>query len=138
MRNSLKSTGFAALAFSASAGVLAFTLAPAAASANTVTGMQVTEKANSKVATKKVPIGDLDLTRDYDVRRLESRIREASAAVCSTVPSDVGNMRSEANCREQAKLAADAQVAALRKAAIERDTAGLSGRISASVLVTAK
>lgn len=133
MSRSLQSTGFAALAFSVSLGLIGLTAAPAAAQTQDV---RVTAQIDEPVLTKVIKIGDLDLADASDVRRLDFRIRSASRFVCA--PLSNGQVtRAEASCRRVAVRSTDRRVAELRQQASRLAAANLPSRFDATLAVVA-
>lgn len=82
MTNALRSSGIAALSFTLSAGLLALALTPAMASAATVTSVapvEITVTGDRSVSSRRVATADLGLTSESAMKRLDARIRGASA-----------------------------------------------------------
>lgn len=135
MNNRLKSTGFAALSFSISAGILALALVPAmATAASPATELEeLTVNADRDVRTRRVATADLDLANASDLKRLDSRIRRAIGEVCRE--PGFGRVTFESvRCGSDARRSADQQVAAL----LRSGTALAANATSADISLAAR
>jgi UrcA family protein len=132
----LRSTGLAALAFSASLTVVGLTVATPA-SAEPANEISVIAHDNVERMTTVVRTGDLDLTKGKDLYRLQSRVRSASRAVCASVGSTSLDP-DEVDCQRNAQLSAAPQIAALRNRAFSLAAAGLPTRIDTTLTVVAR
>lgn len=135
MTKSLTSAGLAALSFAVSTGVLAIALAPATASASTVSpDLQVTAQRDPDVITRRVSTADLDLTNKADLRRLDRRLIAATFAVCDDGSGKRIRLQ-DSSCFVAAKQSADLQVARLREKAEAFAAAGLPARVATTVVI---
>ncbi|WP_300975367.1 UrcA family protein [Sphingomonas sp. LHG3406-1] len=135
MSSSLKSTGLTALAFSASFGLIAIAIAPATAFAQSP-DISITAPYEEEALSKRVAIGDLDLAKPRDMKRLDARIRSASRAVCEPNGFSLIN-DDELQCRKVAVASAQPQVARLRDQALSLAAAGQPSRIDTTLAVVA-
>lgn len=138
MTKSLRSAGLAALSFAVSTGVLAFALAPAAATASTGSPeLQVTAQRDTNYVAERVSIADLNLSSKADLKTLDGRLRRASVSVCDDGTANRATLDST-RCRVAAKRSADIQVAGLRAKAEALAAAGLPARIATTIVVAAQ
>lgn len=140
MTMSLKSAGLAALSFAISTGVLAVALAPATASASTITPeVQVFGQYDSdvEIVTRRVAINDIDFTDESDLDKLDARLRRASSFVCGSVRAERMTLAAT-RCRVEAKRSADAKVAVLRERALALAEAGRPAQIATTIVVAAR
>jgi UrcA family protein len=136
MTKQIKSTGFAALAFSVSLGLVGLTVAQPASAASVPNEFRVTAPTDEPALTKTVRVGDLDLANPADFRRLEFRISAASRVVCA--PLGNGQLTpAEAKCRTVAKRSTYRQVAGLLDRADKLAAAGVPSRFDAVLTVVA-
>jgi UrcA family protein len=117
MTTRLQSSGIAALSFTLSAGVLAFALTPALASAAPIGDTnELTASGERIVETRRVETSDLNLASAADLKTLDGRIRRAIGEVCSDNATPRTAFYNVA-CRYDARRSADQQLAALRSSA---------------------
>ena len=136
MTKQIKSTGFAALAFSVSLGLVGLTVAQPASAANGPNEYRVIAPSDEPALTKAVRVSDLDLANPADFRRLEFRISAASRFVCA--PLGNGQVTpAEAKCRAVARKSTYRQVAGLLDRADRLAAAGLPSRFDAVLTVVA-
>ncbi|GAA4035252.1 hypothetical protein GCM10022281_14480 [Sphingomonas rosea] len=132
MKHRLQSTGLAALAFSVSLGLVGVTVAqPASAQSQPI---KVTAP-EEEIVTRRVPVGDLDLSKPAAFRTLHHRIRAAAHQICVSYETG-GQTADEAQCNWAAIRSTDTQVAALRARASQLAEAGLPGRIDVALAMT--
>lgn len=139
MTSRLKTSGIAALSFTLSAAVLALALTPgmASAQASNLDDIELTAPGDRIVEERRVDVEGVDFTNAADMKKLDARIGRAIVVVCAE--QDLGRIKTvEVQCRHQARLSTDRQVAALRSEAIALAAAGRTAPGASDIVVAAR